>query len=111
MLSKLLDGDKAMPPLLTDTEDSNQMYYDSYYTDAMNYLYHNANHIRFQELNLTWHIPEVWLQKIGFRTAAVYGQINNLGLITANKYKNDPEFPEGTVKPERSFIVGVKFNF
>ena len=26
-------------------------------------------------------------------------------------YKNDPEFPEGTVKPERSFIVGVKFNF
>ena len=27
------------------------------------------------------------------------------------KYKNDPEFPEGTVKPERSFIVGVKFNF
>jgi len=32
-------------------------------------------------------------------------------LITANKYKNDPEFPEGTVKPERSFIVGVKFNF
>ena len=91
-VSKLLDGDKAMPPLLTDTEDSNQMYYDSYYTDAMNYLYHNANHIRFQELNLTWHIPEVWLQKIGFRTAAVYGQINNLGLITANKYKNDPEF-------------------
>ena len=110
-VSKLLDGDKAMPPLLTDTEDSNQMYYDSYYTDAMDYLYHNANHIRFQELNLTWHIPEVWLQKIGFRTAAVYGQINNLGLITANKYKNDPEFPEGTVKPERSFIVGVKFNF
>lgn len=110
-VSKLLDGDKAMPPLLTDTEDSNQMYYDSYYTDAMDYLYHNANHIRFQELNLTWHISEVWLQKIGFRTAAVYGQINNLGLITANKYKNDPEFPEGTVKPERSFIVGVKFNF
>ena len=29
----------------------------------------------------------------------------------AQKYKNDPEFPEGTVKPERSFIVGVKFNF
>ena len=28
-----------------------------------------------------------------------------------NHYKNDPEFPEGTVKPERSFIVGVKFNF
>ena len=110
-VTKLLDGVNGMPPMLADTEDSNQMYYRSYYTEDMDYLYHNANHIRFQELSLTYHIPQSLLQKIGFQSADLYGQINNLGLITANKYNNDPEFPEGSIKPERSFIVGLRFNF
>lgn len=110
-VSKLLDGNSFLPPLLSDMEDSNQMYYDSYYTNNIDYLYKNAGHIRFQELNITYHIPVFLLQKIGFQAASIYGQINNLGLITMNKEKNDPEFPEGSVKPERSFIFGVKFNF
>ncbi len=110
-VTKLLADAESMPPMLTDTEDSNQMYYSSYYTEDMDYLYHNANHIRFQELNLTYHIPLALLEKIGFQNIDLYGQINNLGVITANKYNNDPEFPEGSIKPERSFIVGLRFNF
>ncbi len=110
-VAEFLSGDSKYPPLLTDENNANQSYFGSYYVDQIDYIFHSANHIRFHELNLTYNIPQAFLQKIRMQSASIYAQVNNLGIITFNDYKNDPEFPEGKLKPERTFIVGLKFNF
>ncbi len=110
-VSELLAGDTKYPPFLPDENDVNQTNYASYYVGNIDYLYHSADHIRFHELNLSYNVPQSFLQKIKLQSAQIYAQINNLGVITFNKYHNDPEYPEGSLKPERTFILGLKFNF
>ncbi len=110
-IRKLLDGDPSVPPLYPNSSASNnQFYYDQFYQRYMEDRYFNASYLNFQEFNIAYNIPGFVLKKIGFKTASVYGQISNIGMITANPFGDDPEYPLGEQKPSRTYILGIKFN-
>ncbi len=76
----------------------------------LDYLTASASHIRFQELNINYRVPANILKKIGFKSASLYAQLNNLGTILFNEYGEDPEYPRGTLKPQTTYTFGLKFN-
>ncbi len=84
-------------------------FWDRFYP-YMNYLTENASHIRFQEVRLTYSLPESILGKLGFSSLKLYVQANNLGTIKFNGYGEDPEYPKGTLKPQPVYTFGLKFN-
>ncbi len=81
-------------------------FWDRFYP-YLDYLVQNANHIRMQELNITYNMPKKLLKKIGINSAKIYVQGNNLFIITNNKYNEDPEFPMGTLRPQAAFTFGL----
>ena len=81
------------------------------YVTMMDYLYLNAANIRFQEINLTYDLPKTAMRKIGLGGISVYGQLNNVGVITFNGYGQDPFYPMGTEKPRVAYTFGAKINF
>lgn len=81
------------------------------YSGMLDYLYLNAANIRFQEINLTYDVPKYALRKIGLGGISVYGQLNNVGVITFNGYGQDPFYPMGSEKPRAAYTFGVKINF
>lgn len=81
------------------------------YYPLMDYLYLNAANIRFQEINLTYDLPRAAMRKIGLGGISVYGQLNNVGVITFNRYGQDPFYPMGTEKPRVAYTFGAKINF
>ncbi|MBI9057195.1 MAG: SusC/RagA family TonB-linked outer membrane protein [Labilibaculum sp.] len=76
----------------------------------MDYVVENASHIRLQEVNVTYNLPKNLCNKIGLKSLRVYAQGNNLGTILFNDYDEDPEYRYGTIKPQKSYTFGVKFN-
>lgn len=71
----------------------------------------SAANIRFQEINLTYDLPRYALKKIGLSELSVYAQLNNVGVIVFNKYKQDPFYPMGSEKPGISYTFGLKLKF
>lgn len=72
----------------------------------------NASFIRFDNLIFDYNFNKLG-QKRGFlnylKGLTVYGEVRNLGnLWVANKWGMDPEYIEGTVKPQTSFALGFK---
>lgn len=108
-VSKILDGTYPIPDL-PDKTDSRIANYATYLR-LLDVNIHSANHIRFQEINLTYNLPSRIIRKIGLSRAAVYVQAENLGLIANNDLDVDPEFLPGSVTPERAFTFGLKLNF
>ena len=91
--------------------DNEYRYYfwDRFYP-YMDFLTENASHIRFQEVNLTYAFPRKILNRIGLKALSVYAQANNIGTILFNDYNEDPEYPKGTMKPQTTYVLGIKFN-
>lgn len=81
------------------------------YVGMMDYLYLNAANIRFQEINLTYNLPKRVMNKIGLGGISIYGQLNDVGVITFNGYGQDPFYPMGTEKPRTAYTFGAKINF
>ncbi|MEG2780350.1 MAG: SusC/RagA family TonB-linked outer membrane protein [Bacteroidales bacterium] len=81
------------------------------YVDILDYQFLNAANIRFQEINLTYDLPKQMLKTIGLGGISVYGQLNNVGVITFNGYGQDPFYPMGTEKPRIAYTFGAKINF
>ncbi len=71
----------------------------------------DAGNIRFQEINLSYNLPKSAMQKIGLNGIQIYGQLNDIGVITFNKYNQDPFYPMGTYKPGIGCTFGAKINF
>ncbi|WP_246236250.1 SusC/RagA family TonB-linked outer membrane protein [Flavobacterium ajazii] len=80
-------------------------------TNNMDYLTADASHIRFQEVNLTYSLDKRVISMIGLDSFNLFVQANNLGTILFNKYGEDPEYPRGGLKLQRSLILGFNFNF
>lgn len=81
------------------------------YALNVDYLYLNAANIRFQEINLTYDLPKAAMRKIGLGGVSVYGQLNNVGVITFNGYGLDPFYPVGSERPRVAYTFGAKINF
>jgi TonB-linked SusC/RagA family outer membrane protein len=84
-------------------------FYDRFYK-YMSYLTENASHIRFQEVSLAYNLPKKLTNKFGLNQVRVYAQGNNLGTILWNDFDEDPEYPIGTLKPQKAFTLGVKIS-
>jgi hypothetical protein len=92
------------------TSDPRYYFWDRFYP-YLDYLTQNASHIRFQEINLTYNLPNATVSKIGMGSLRVFAQANDLGVILFNDFDEDPEYPKGTIKPQARYTFGLNFNF
>lgn len=81
------------------------------YVNLLDNLIVNAANIRFQEVNLTYRMPQTVTSRLGIGGLSLYTQLNNVGVITFNGYGQDPFYPMGTYKPRVSYTFGTKINF
>lgn len=81
------------------------------YVSLLDNIIVNASNIRFQEINLTYDIPEVITSKMKLSKISVYNQLNDIGVILFNKYGEDPFYPMGTYKPNISYTIGARITF
>jgi TonB-linked SusC/RagA family outer membrane protein len=92
-----------VPSFIYPNDDSRDNFYQ---LSEINVL--KADNIRIQYINLSWLIP---LKQSSLRNFEVYINCSNLGIIwRANKENIDPEYP-ATLKPEKSFAIGIRANF
>lgn len=110
LYSEVLNSDPSeMIPIPFEGEER-YYFWDRFYP-YMDYLVQKAGHIRFQEVALSYNIPEQLLKKLSISKASVYAQANNLGVIKNNKYNEDPDYVMGTIKPAPSFTFGINLTF
>lgn len=106
--SEVKNGHPDFIPIPADGFYPTQM---SGYVDMMDNTIENAANIRFQEINLSYNLPKSAMKKIGIEGIQIYGQLNDIGVITFNKYDQDPFYPMGTYKPGIGCTFGAKINF
>ncbi len=97
-------------PIPFDKAEPRYYFWDRFYP-YLDYLVESAAHIRLQEVNISYNMPSRWLSKVGINSLQVYVQGNNLGTWVKNKYKEDPEYPLGTAKPQAAYTFGLRFDF
>ncbi|SIT12050.1 SusC/RagA family TonB-linked outer membrane protein [Belliella pelovolcani] len=69
-----------------------------------------GDHIRLQDIRLSYNINTDGKRNLPFRSAEVYTYVNNLGIIwKKTKDPLDPDFPN--MRPLTSFAGGVRVNF
>ena len=100
---------KLLPLPHNDVEKTYSSWFPMY--KSLDYLADKANHVRLQEINLTYHVPAKLLAKIGISSLRLYAQANNLFVITNNKYDEDPETPLGTYRLQPQYTFGLKLDF
>lgn len=106
--TKTSDGSNMLPyPTTRDAVYGSWAYYYPF----LDYRVQTATHIRLQEINLSYSVPGTILNKLGIVKANVYIQGNNLLTWSPNRYKEDPEYPIGTIKPARTCTVGINLTF
>jgi TonB-linked SusC/RagA family outer membrane protein len=108
--SEVVNGDPMeIVPLPQNVNEPRFYFWDRFYP-YLSYLVENASHIRMQEINLSYNLPQSVLQKIDLRRAQIYFQCNDVFTIQANKFGEDPEYPIGTQNPQPKFTFGLKFD-
>ncbi len=92
-----------VPAFIYPNNDSRDNFYQ---LSEVNVL--KGDHVRIQYINLSWLIP---FKNTSFQNIELYVNASNLGIIwRANKENIDPEYPV-TLKPEKSFALGLRANF
>ncbi len=110
LYSEVVNADpNKMVPIPTDGE-TRYYFWDRFYP-YLDYLVQSANHIRCQEVSVSYNVPRRFLQHLRLSKATLYAQANNLFVITNNKYDEDPEYTLGSIKPTPSYTFGVNFTF
>lgn len=84
-------------------------FWDRYYNN-LSYLSQSASWIRMQEMNLTYNLPQRLLSKVKLTNFKIFVQGNDMFVILANKYGEDPLYALGTLNPRPKTTVGVKFS-
>ena len=85
-------------------------FWDRFYSN-LSYLSKNASWIRLQEVNLTYRVTPSILRKSGIKNFQVYIQGNDMSVILANKYGQDPLYTLGKLNPRPKMTFGIKFDF
>ena len=96
-------------PLPLNNDEPRFYFWNRFYPN-LSYLVEDASHIRMQEINLSYNLPQNLLQKMGLSRAQLYLQCNDVFTIYANKFGEDPEYPIGSQNPQPKFIFGLKFD-
>ncbi|WP_225975600.1 SusC/RagA family TonB-linked outer membrane protein [Panacibacter ginsenosidivorans] len=80
---------------------------DQFYTNSA-VLVERADHIRLQDITLSYTITRNKVKKLPFRSIRLYAYANNLGLLwKANDKGLDPDYPTG-IPPVRMYAFGLK---
>jgi TonB-linked SusC/RagA family outer membrane protein len=73
-------------------------------------LVEKGDHIRLQDVNLTYTLDKTQLPKMPFSRVQVYLYANNLGILwKATDVALDPDYP--TMKPVRTWAAGLRLEF
>ncbi|MDR1273561.1 MAG: hypothetical protein LBK12_03330, partial [Odoribacteraceae bacterium] len=111
-LGEVMNGDPAkISPLPLNGDIEDRYYFWDRFYPYLSYLTESASHVRMREIMLTYDAPASLLAKIGISRCQFYGQVTNVFSIYANKFNEDPEFPEGTMKPQPNYTLGLKLQF
>lgn len=111
LYSEVLNADPSQRvPIPFGKAEPKYYFWDRFYP-YLDYRVQNANHIRCQEVNITYNLPKSISKKVGISNARFYAQGNNLFVIHNNKYNEDPEFPSGTRRPRAAFTFGLNLTF
>lgn len=108
--SEVVNGDPMKIVPLPLNNDEPRFYFWNRFYPNLSYLVEDASHIRMQEINLSYNLPQNLLQKMGLSRAQLYLQCNDVFTIYANKFGEDPEYPIGSQNPQPKFIFGLKFD-
>lgn len=103
------DPNEIVP--LPQTETETRYYFWDRFFPYMSYLVESASHMRLQEFNVTYNVPQKAVRKIGLRSLQVYAQCNNPFNVYFNKYNEDPEYPRGSIRLQASYTFGIKCKF
>lgn len=85
------------------------LFYYSNIAPYMDYNVKSANHVRMQELTLSYSIPANLLRKWGIGRLTCYLQGNNLFTIKATD--EDPEYAYGSFRLQPTYTIGIKFAY
>ncbi|WP_312297009.1 SusC/RagA family TonB-linked outer membrane protein [Chryseobacterium sp.] len=81
---------------------------DQYYLNS-EVLVSKGDHIRLQDINLSYNLDSKIAQKLHLKNLRLFGYVNNVAMIwKANKANLDPDFP--ITKPVRTFALGLNCN-
>jgi TonB-linked SusC/RagA family outer membrane protein len=101
-------GDEAhtIIPSLPEIGDPNR---DLFFLNS-SALVEKGDHIRFQDINLSYTLSKQGIAKLPVNRIQLYGYVNNLGILwSATKVNIDPDYP--TMKPVRTVALGLKVEF
>ncbi|BAV04543.1 TonB-dependent receptor [Filimonas lacunae] len=82
----------------------------------------DASFLRFKNINLTYQLPQLWIQKLKMSSCSIYVQVQNVYTWSKQKYLLDPEtsivgaapgLGAGTmaVPPLRTMVAGIRCSF
>lgn len=75
-------------------------------------LVEKGDHIRFQDIHLSYQFDNVKKDWLPFSSLSVYGYINNLGIIwRANHFHIDPDYVFQPYPESKSYSLGLKIQF
>lgn len=123
--SSLTSYDKELPnyidnrwakdfPGLINVDNLNQLRERRLYVNYLSSNVDDASFIRLNNVIFDYNLNGVirnmsWFKKV--KNLTVYGEAKNIGLLwKANKWGMDPEFIEGSLKPQTMYTIGVKVN-
>ena len=110
-LSEVVNGDPSkIVPLPLNPNQADYYFWDRFH-QYLSYLIENASHVRMQEVNLSYALPKSMLSRFNMSRLQLYVQGNDLFTIYANKAKEDPEYPLGTLNPRPKVTFGIKCEF
>ncbi|WP_166670677.1 SusC/RagA family TonB-linked outer membrane protein [Olivibacter sp. XZL3] len=95
-------GDENTTIIPREPENMNTAYIGYYYYALGNQYVDNASHIRFKEIILGYNVHPNIAHRFGLNNLHMAIQANNLGVITFNKWRIDPE---SMVLPMQSAIT------
>lgn len=108
--SEVVNGDPMnIVPLPQNVNEARFYFWDRFYP-YMSYLVESASHLRMQEINLTYNVPQKFTKKVSMSLVQLYVQCNDLFTVYSNKYGEDPEYPKGIMNPQPKITFGLKFD-
>lgn len=110
-LSEVMNGDPMqIVPLPLNLIEPRYYFWDRFHQN-LSYLMESASHIRMQEVNVSYSIPQRILSKWKMSRLQVFAQGNDLFTLVSNDAGEDPEYPLGTLKPQPRISLGIKCEF
>lgn len=103
---KLGDEQKTQVPSIPQTPNSNR---DNFYLRSET-LVQKGDHIRLQDINLSYNLAKSNISKLPFRNMQLYLYANNLGILwKATKSNIDPDYQSALLP--KTLALGMKIDF